>query len=80
MLSKIVSRQLRIKGILNAKIPLFNFSSDHDDHHDYSVHIDRNATWIKYKTDRKLACIEGIQDTHYPMKDPDDSDPFIHIK
>lgn len=80
MLSKIVSRQLRIKGIFSTKVPLFMFSSDHDHHHDYSVHIDRNATWIKYKTDRKLACIEGIQDAHYPMKDPDDSDPFVHIK
>lgn len=80
MLSKIVSGRLQLKGIFNNKVPLFKFASDHDDHHDYSVHIDRNTTWIKYKTARKLACIEGIQDTHYPMKDPDDSDPFVHIK
>ncbi len=60
MLSKIISRQLKLKGLLNTKVPLFTFASDHHDDHDYSVHIDRNATWIKYKTDRRLACVEGI--------------------
>jgi hypothetical protein len=80
MLSKLISRQLKLKGIINPKIPLFSFSSDHHDHHDYSVHIDKNTTWIKYKTNRRLACLEGIEDTHYPLKDPDDSDPFVHIK
>lgn len=80
MLSKIISRNLKFKGIINNKLPLFNFGSDHHDHHDYSVHIDRNATWIKYKTNRRLSFVEGIQDTHIRMKDPDDSDPFVHIK
>ena len=80
MLSKLISRQLRFKGILNTKVPLFKFASDHHDHHDYSVHIDRDSTWIKYKTNRRLACVEGIQDTHIRMKDPDDSDPFVHLK
>lgn len=80
MLSKIISRGLQLKGILNNKRPLFAFGSDHHGHHDYSVHIDRSATWINYKTSRRLACVEGIQDTHYPMKDPDDSDPWVHLK
>ena len=60
MLTKIISRQFKLKAIVNNKLPLFSFSSDHHDHHDYSVHIDRTATWIKYKTDRRLACVEGI--------------------
>lgn len=32
----------------------YTFSGGHDDHHDhhhdYSVHIDKSATWIKYKS------------------------------
>ncbi len=80
MLTKIISRQLKLKSIFNTKLPLFCFSSDHHDHHDYSVNIDRNATWIGYKTNRRLACVEGIIDTHYRVKDPDDSDPYTHIK
>ena len=57
MLSKIISRNLKFKGIVNNKLPLFYFASDHHDHHDYSVHIDRNATWIKYKTNRRLSFV-----------------------
>ena len=57
MLSKIISRNLKFKGIINNKLPLFYFASDHHDHHDYSVHIDRNATWIKYKTNRRLSFV-----------------------
>jgi hypothetical protein len=62
MLSKIISRQLKLKGIFNNKSAMYLFSSDHDDHghhdhHDYSVHIDKNATWIKYKSDRRMACV-----------------------
>lgn len=80
MLSKIVSRQLKLQGLINKAVPSYLFGSDHHDHHDYSVNIDRNATWIKYKTNRRLACVEGIVDSHYPMKDPDDSDPYVHLK
>ena len=47
--------------------------------HDYSVHIDRNATWIKYSTSRKLYCIDGIADTHYKLRPADDSDPYMFI-
>lgn len=77
MLSKLITRQLRLKGIYGNK---FMFGSGHHDHHDYSVNIDRTTTWIKYKTDRRLACVQGIVDTNIRMKDPDDSDPFTHIK
>lgn len=80
MLSKIISRSLNLKTLLHNKTPIYAFGSGHHDHHDYSVHIDRNATWIKYKTNRRLACVEGIEDTHYPMKDPDDSNPWTHIE
>lgn len=80
MLSKIISRQLKFNSLLNTKVPIYYFGSGHHDHHDYSVSIDRNTTWIKYKTSRRLACVEGIEDTHYRMKDPDDSDPFTHLK
>ncbi len=71
-----------MNSVFNNKRVVYSFgSSGHDDHHhDYSVHIDRSATWIKYRSSRRLACLDGIQDTHYPMKDPDDSDPYIHIK
>jgi hypothetical protein len=54
MLSKLITRQLRLKGIYGNK---FMFGSGHHDHHDYSVNIDRTTTWIKYKTDRRLACV-----------------------
>lgn len=40
---------------------------DHHDHHDYSVHIDKETPWIKYKSvkifliqDPRLACIYGV--------------------
>ena len=28
----------------------------------------------------KLMCIEGVEDTHYPLQPLDDSDPFEHIR
>lgn len=82
MLSRIITSKLKfnINKAINNNINCYLFGSDHHDHHDYSVHIDKSATWIKYKSSRRMACVEGIQDTHYPMKDPDSSDPFIHIK
>ena len=80
MLSKIIFRSFPLKTIFNNKTPIFAFGSDHHDHNDYSVNIDRNTTWIKYKTNRRLACVEGIEDTHYRMKDPDDSNPWTHIE
>lgn len=80
MLSKIISRQLKIKGLVGSKTSMYLFSSEHHDHHDYSVHIDRNATWIKYNTSRKLYCIDGIADTHYKLRPADDSDPYVHLK
>ena len=57
MLSKIITQKLLIRGLFNTKPSLYKFASDHHDHHDYSVHIDKNATWIKYHTNRKLACV-----------------------
>ena len=27
-----------------------SFSGGHHDHHDYSVHLDKEATWVKYKS------------------------------
>lgn len=80
MLSKIISRQLKLTGLVGKKTPMYMFGHASHDHHDYSVHIDREATWIKYKTNRKLACIEGIEDTHYKLKPADDSDPYVHLK
>lgn len=80
MLSKIISRQLKIQGLVGNKIPMYLFGSGHHDHHDYSVHIDRNATWIKYNTSRRLSCVEGIVDTHFKLRPADDSDPYVHIK
>jgi hypothetical protein len=30
---------------------MYKFSgASHGEHHDYSVHIDKNATWVKYKS------------------------------
>ena len=80
MLSKIIARSFPLRGVFTTKSVRYNFGSDHHDHHDYSVHIDKDATWIKYKTNRKLACVEGINDSHYAMKDPDNSDPWVHLK
>ena len=33
---------------------------DHHEHHDYSVHIDKNTTWLKYNGDPKLMYVLGI--------------------
>ena len=53
----------------------------HDSHHhDYSVHIDKSTTWIKFPSSRRLICLTGITDSHYQMKDPDTSDPYPHLK
>ena len=62
MLNKIISRQFKFKAIINNKSPVNLFSSNHDDHdnhdhHDYFVHIDKNTTWIKYRSDRRMACV-----------------------
>lgn len=57
MLTKIISRQLKLTNLLKTSQPLFYFGSGGHDHHDYSVTIDRNTTWIKYKTNRRLACV-----------------------
>lgn len=78
MLTKLISRSINFRGLTQPSIK-YSFGSDHG-HHDYSVHIDRNATWIKYKTNRKMSCVEGIVDSHYAMKDPDNSDPWVHLK
>jgi hypothetical protein len=80
MLSKVITRSFPLRGLLSRPSLKFNFGSDHHDHHDYSVHIDKNATWIKYKTNRNLACVEGIIDNHYQLKNPDTSDPWVHLK
>lgn len=83
MLTKIFSRQLKINSLLKKSQSLLWFGSAgsaHHDHHDYSVTIDKNTTWIKYNTNRRLACVDGIIDTNYKMKDPDDSDPYTHLK
>jgi hypothetical protein len=55
-------------------------SHDSHHHHDYSVHIDKSTTWIKFPSSRRLICLTGITDTHYQMKDPDSSEPYTHLK
>jgi hypothetical protein len=45
MLSRHISRSLAL--LLRQRQP---FSGGHDHHHDYSVHVDRVGTWVKYKS------------------------------
>ena len=69
MLSKISHRILR-NNILLAN----NFGSSKE------VHLDKNATWLKFRTSRKLQAFDGIIDTHVPIPPPANDDPFTHLK
>ena len=49
--------------------------------HHHEVHLDKNATWIRFKNDRKLASFEGLIDSHVQIPKPDGSvDPYEHLK
>jgi hypothetical protein len=52
MLSRHISRSL---GLLLRQKQTFSGGHDHH-HHDYSVHVDKVGTWVKYKSVHFEAC------------------------
>ena len=46
----------------------------------HAVHLDKNTTWLKFRSDRRLISIDGFVDTHVQMPPPDAGEPFQHLK
>lgn len=72
MLAKIANRAI---GLNLRRMQMFGSSGHH-----HEVHLDKNATWVKFKNDRKLLAFEGIIDTHIQIPKPGNSDPYKHLK
>ena len=69
MLSKISKNILRKQNLI-----IRSFGAQKE------VTLDKNATWIKYRSNRKLMAFDGIIDTHVQAPAPKNDDPFVHLK
>jgi hypothetical protein len=73
MLAKIANRAI---GLNFRRMQMFGSSGHH-----HEVNLDKNATWIKFKTNRKLIAFEGLIDTHVQIPKPGQlDDPYTHLK